>query len=144
MFLSTDDPALKRQVVDQMASAPQHMMASAAADMFTRDAAMTAAACQVPLRLITAGAPRSDLEQLRELCPQLVVGQTVGAGHFTQQLVPGQVHAMIERFLTLAWSSPGWADGRELAVQHRTWLARRRRHAAQPGRQPRCDARGRR
>ena len=106
MFLPTDDLALKLQVVDQMVSAPQHVMASAAEDMFTRDAVAVATACEVPLLFITAGAPRSDLGRLRELCPQLVVGQTVGAGHFTHLLVPEQVNAMIERFVTLVFTSP--------------------------------------
>ena len=35
------------------------------------------------------------------LCPQLMVDQTVGAGYFNNQEVPGQVNAMIERFLTI-------------------------------------------
>jgi hypothetical protein len=30
-----------------------------------------------------------------------MVGQTVGAGHFSNQEVPEQVNAMIERFLTI-------------------------------------------
>jgi hypothetical protein len=38
---------------------------------------------------------------LRELCPQLIAGQTVGAGHFHQLETPEQVNAMIDRFLTV-------------------------------------------
>jgi pimeloyl-ACP methyl ester carboxylesterase len=93
-----------------MASAPQHVMAAAAEDVFTRDAAATAAACRVPFLFITAAAPRSDLAQLRELCPQLVVGQTVGAGHFAQLLVPEQVNAMIARFLAVSALPPAERD----------------------------------
>ena len=40
-----------------------------------------------------------DLDQLRELVPHVMVGQTAGAGHFCQLEVPDQVNAMIERFL---------------------------------------------
>jgi hypothetical protein len=34
----------------------------------------------------------------------LMVGQTVGAGHFNNQEVPEQVNAMIERFLSIVTS----------------------------------------
>jgi pimeloyl-ACP methyl ester carboxylesterase len=101
MFLPADDRELLAQVADQMERAPQYVMTSAAEDMFTRDAAAISAACRAPLLFITEAAPRSDLEQLRELCPQVVIGQTVGAGHFMQLLIPDQVNAMIARFLTL-------------------------------------------
>jgi pimeloyl-ACP methyl ester carboxylesterase len=87
--------------MDDMASAPQYVMDSAALDMFTREAAPIAAACRMPFLYITGAAPRSDFEQLRELCPQVVFGQVVGAGHFSQLLVPDQINAMIARFLAL-------------------------------------------
>ena len=50
---------------------------------------------------VAAATPLSDVNRFRELCPQLMVGQTVGAGHFSNQEVPEQVNAMIERFLTI-------------------------------------------
>jgi hypothetical protein len=31
----------------------------------------------------------------------MTIGQTVGSGHFNQLEVPGQVNAMIEKFLAL-------------------------------------------
>lgn len=101
MFLPTDDPALKARVIEEMAEAPQHVMVSAAEDMFVRDGPKMASACRVPFLYITGTTPRSDLDQLRELCPQVVIGQTVGAGHFSQLLVPDQINAMIARFLSL-------------------------------------------
>jgi pimeloyl-ACP methyl ester carboxylesterase len=106
MFLPADDRELLKHVADQMASAPQYVMTTAAEDMFTRDAAAVAAACRAPLLFITEDPPRSDLKQLRRLCPQVVIGQTVGGGHFMQLLVPDQVNAMIARFLTLARATP--------------------------------------
>jgi eukaryotic-like serine/threonine-protein kinase len=48
----------------------------------------------------------ADLERVRQLCPQLVVGQTVGAGHFNNRVVPEQVNAMIERFLATTVEAP--------------------------------------
>ena len=40
--------------------------------------------------------------RLLEIKPDLIVGVTVGAGHFHQIEVPDQVNAMIDRFLELA------------------------------------------
>jgi pimeloyl-ACP methyl ester carboxylesterase len=55
----------------------------------------------VPALYIQAARPRPELERFGELCPQLVIGRTVGAGHFHQLEVPDQVNAMIERFLAV-------------------------------------------
>ena len=38
--------------------------------------------------------------------PQVVIGQTAGAGHFCQVEVPDQVNAMMERFLTISGLEP--------------------------------------
>jgi predicted ATPase len=65
------------------------------------DQARAAAACRMPMLHITS-LPWADVAPLRALCPQLVTGQTVGAGHFHQLEVPEQVNAMIDRFLANA------------------------------------------
>lgn len=44
----------------------------------------------------------TDMPRLRAVCPHVVTGQTVGAGHFHQLEVPEQVNAMIERFLAVS------------------------------------------
>ncbi|HEU0115710.1 MAG TPA: alpha/beta hydrolase [Thermomicrobiales bacterium] len=99
-FLPTDDPGDKARILDVMSSAPQHVMANALEHHILRwDGAAAATACTVPALYIGAAAPLADVARFRALCPHLVVGQTVGAGHFHNQLVPEQVNAMIERFL---------------------------------------------
>jgi pimeloyl-ACP methyl ester carboxylesterase len=65
---------------------------------FGFDTAKAAAACRVPFLYVDAGTANVDLERLRSLCPSLVLGRTVGAGHFHQLEVPNQINAMIERF----------------------------------------------
>ena len=52
--------------------------------------------------ILYAAKPSSDLARLRQLCPRVVTGQTVRAGHFHQLEVPEQVNAMIDRFLAPA------------------------------------------
>jgi pimeloyl-ACP methyl ester carboxylesterase len=102
LFLPTDDPKRKEQIVEHMASAPQYVMHSAMESIFACDTAASAGGCKVPALLINAAAPLSDLGRLREVCPHVMIGQTVGAGHFNQLEVPDQVNAMIERFMQVS------------------------------------------
>ncbi len=103
LFLPTDDPARKARIVEAMSSAPQHVMASAFENIFI-DTVATVATCKVPLLILMAAQPLSDVTRLRQVCPNVVIGQTVGAGHFHQLEVPEQVNAMIDRFLAVSLS----------------------------------------
>ena len=86
-----------------MSSLPQYVTLSAwEQHLLVWDGEQAAAACRVPALLISSGTPLSDLSRFRELTPQLVTGQTVGAGHFITLFVPEQVNAMIERFLVIS------------------------------------------
>jgi pimeloyl-ACP methyl ester carboxylesterase len=100
-FLPTDDPHRKARIVEQMASAPQHVMASAFECTFSFDSAAAVSSCTAPALLINAS-PQDDVDRVRELCPHLMIGQTVGAGHFIQLEVPEQVNAMIDRFMQVS------------------------------------------
>src|SRR5215467_13760334 len=46
-----------------------------------------------------SGGCYSDLPLFSSLCPQLVIGKTVGSGHFATLEVPEQVNSMIEDFI---------------------------------------------
>jgi pimeloyl-ACP methyl ester carboxylesterase len=99
-FLPTDEEQLKTEILEGMSSLPPYVMISALDHhILSWDAAGAVAACKLPALLIAAVTPLADLERMRQLCPQLVVGQTVGSGHFNNRVVPEQVNAMIERFL---------------------------------------------
>jgi pimeloyl-ACP methyl ester carboxylesterase len=56
----------------------------------------------VPVLYLDAGTPNADLIRARQIRPEMVVGRTVGSGHFSQLEVPDQVNAMIARFLAIA------------------------------------------
>src|SRR5215218_3924578 len=109
LFIPTDDPERKARIVAAMADAPQHVMASAMEQLFAWDGAAAAAAVSAPVLALDASRSLSDMARLRELCPSLVVGQTVGAGHFNHLEVPEQVNAMIARFLEVAVPAPAFA-----------------------------------
>lgn len=104
LFIPSDDPQRKAQIVDAMSSAPQHVMASAFENInLVHDTVGPASACKVPLLILMAAQPLSDVVRLHEVCPHVTIGQTVGAGHFHQLEVPDQVNAMIERFLKVTF-----------------------------------------
>jgi pimeloyl-ACP methyl ester carboxylesterase len=102
LFLPSDDVERRAQVADHMTRAPQHVMASAMECIFNCDSDASVSTCKVPTLLINAAAPLPDLDRVRELCPHIVIGQTVGAGHFNQLEVPEQVNAMIDRFVKVS------------------------------------------
>jgi pimeloyl-ACP methyl ester carboxylesterase len=101
MFLPTSDQELRDRIAERMASAPQHVMISALEGILRWDGEAAAQTCSGPALNLSAAHPANDLARLQELCPQWVMGQTVGAGHFHQLEVPEQVNAMVERFLTI-------------------------------------------
>jgi pimeloyl-ACP methyl ester carboxylesterase len=63
------------------------------------DGRSAAARCTVPALHIAAPPPLNPPQLLSEWLPNLVQGQTVGAGHFNQLEAPEQVNSIIEGFL---------------------------------------------
>lgn len=101
MFLAQDDPARRQRILDTMASARQDVMHSEWRETIENtDTETPLAQLQVPTLYIAAQEPLADLQRLRTF-DRVVVGQTVGSGHFHQFEVPEQVNAMIERFVAL-------------------------------------------
>jgi pimeloyl-ACP methyl ester carboxylesterase len=68
-FIPTDNQQRKERILEDMSSAPQHMMASAMESILTYDAAVVAEGCVVPALYIAADEPqpRTDMGRLHEL-----------------------------------------------------------------------------
>ena len=58
----------------------------------------------MPVLYIDAGSPNADLARAVELCPGLMIARTIGSGHFSPLVVPEQVNAVLECFLSLVLS----------------------------------------
>ena len=103
LFIPTDDPDRKEQILSGMTSAPQHVVLSAMQGLHDYDPAAVDAPV-VPGLYIAAdeAQPRSDMSRFHQMFPRILYGKTVGSGHFCQLEVPDQVGAMIDRFLALA------------------------------------------
>jgi pimeloyl-ACP methyl ester carboxylesterase len=95
-FLPTDDMAVKEKTIADMLSTPLHVAVPAWESAF--DGRAMAARCKVPTLHIGAAVPLNPMAQMEELIEGVVSGQTVGAGHLLQLLVPTQVNDMIEQF----------------------------------------------
>ncbi len=107
LFLSADDSERKSRLLSAMASVPQHVLASSFRNHITDyDATQVAGKCRLPVAYFAAAYKVADLDRFLALCPQLMVAQTLGSGHFSPLEVPDQVNAMIERFSACASNLP--------------------------------------
>jgi len=56
----------------------------------------------------------ADLERLKQLRPDAIIAAVAGSGHFLTLVVPDQVNAMLDRFLTvLPMAASARDEGRE-------------------------------
>jgi pimeloyl-ACP methyl ester carboxylesterase len=102
-FAPHDDQARKQWILDQAVRTPPHVTSSVWEESLAGwDDAEALRRCRVPVLYIDAGTPNADLARASELCARMVVGKTVGSGHFSELEVPGQVNAMLERFIAIA------------------------------------------
>lgn len=64
--------------------APQHVLVSALPNHLEKyDSVSAAAGCTVPVAYIGAATPLANLDSFARYTPQLVVGRTLGSGHFS-------------------------------------------------------------
>ena len=95
------DPVEKAWRIERMAENSQQLMVSALEGVLSFDSATAAAACEVPVLYLSSGPWYTDVSRFKELCPQLVTAQTVGAGHNFQLEIPEQVNPIIDRFIAV-------------------------------------------
>ena len=99
VILPTDDQARKAQIKAKMASTPQYVLANTFQSVATYDGPATAKACKTPAMYVGGVFP-VDTKRLKELCPQVMLEQIDGVGHFASMEAPGKVNAAIEKFVT--------------------------------------------
>ena len=102
LFIPSDDADRRAEIVKTMASVPHEIAAPAIGSLMTFDGSAALASVRCPIACINADAPINDVASMKATNPSVVIGQTLGAGHFNQLLVPDQVNAMIEQFLKVS------------------------------------------
>jgi pimeloyl-ACP methyl ester carboxylesterase len=101
MFMASDDPQRKADIAAAMAAAPQAVAAPAIGGLLHFDGPAALVAVQCPIASIGSDGPVNDAREMKRVNPNILIGQTLGAGHFNQLEVPDQVNAMIDRFLRI-------------------------------------------
>lgn len=98
-----DPPGLKAEYRRTATSTPAHVLAAVQEEFLNWDGEAALAAVRVPVLFTFVRAPGSyaELDRIKELCPQAVIGHTVGSGHFENRSVPDQLNSMIKRFLEI-------------------------------------------
>jgi pimeloyl-ACP methyl ester carboxylesterase len=93
-----DDPDRRREALQSIDQVPRHVVTAVWEAMLDWEPERALNTVRCPLLYLDHGQPDLDYQRLRSLCPWLLTGQTVGAGHRALQEVPDQVNAMLERF----------------------------------------------
>ncbi len=97
-----DDPSLCAWILEQAVRTPGHVTSSIWEESLRSwDDGEALRRCRTPLLYLDAGTPNADLARAVSLNPSITIGRTIGTGHFSQLFGPGQVDAMIERFVTV-------------------------------------------
>jgi pimeloyl-ACP methyl ester carboxylesterase len=99
LFLATSDPMRVESVLRTMMGAPGHVAAAALRGIVAFGGPAVAAQCKVPALHLAGAAPFNPPHLMSQWLPNVVHGQTVGAGHFNQLEAPDQVNSMIENFV---------------------------------------------
>ncbi len=97
-YLSTD-PDHAGGFIERMTPVPDYVLVNGWQTMTLFDSVPVLPEVKAPYLYIDCGQPGVDFVWLRELCPQVVIGKTVGSGHKALQDVPDQVNAMLRRFI---------------------------------------------
>lgn len=96
-----DPPGLRAEYHRTATSTPPEVLASVQEGFLEWDGEAALAAIRVPALFTFSRAPvtYAHLDRIKELCPNAVIGHTVGAGHFENRSVPDQINPMIRRFV---------------------------------------------
>ena len=101
MFLPTDDAERSGRILRTMCAVPDAVAIPMVRAMAAFDSVEILQRCDKPIMVISSAVPTNSSSFLLDANPAIMIGQTVGAGHFHQLEVPEQVNPMIERFLAI-------------------------------------------
>lgn len=101
LFLPDDDAVARQHTLDVMCAVPARVAADVLRGVAEWDGVRALRGCDAPVLAILSRPVGSNApDRLLALKPEIEIGVTVGSGHFHQLVVPEQVNAMIERFLS--------------------------------------------
>ena len=119
-YLPVDNPVSHGQALDRIDDAPERSIHATWDALMRWDPASALEGLEAPFLYLDHGQPDVDLDLLRQYCPQMITGQTVGAGHRALQEVPEQVNPMLERFIRHAAALADYARSTNGAFHYTT------------------------
>lgn len=114
-----DPPRIKEEYRRTALATPPAVLAGCQEGFVDWDGEASLAAVRVPALFTFSHIGKyADFDRIKELCPQAVIGHTVGAGHFDSHTVPEQINPMIRRFLDVYVTGPAAAAAAGAPAQH--------------------------
>jgi pimeloyl-ACP methyl ester carboxylesterase len=102
MLLTNNDATQKHWIIETMCSVPRRIAAAILRGVVAWNGTGAIQLCNVPLLVLRAKTGGSNApDRLLALKPDILIGVTVGAGHFHQLEVPEQVTPMMEKFIQI-------------------------------------------
>lgn len=92
------DPDLRRRILDGQAAVRPEVLASVTKHVYANTFSDALASLKMPALYVFSVMP-TDLDRLRQLCPQVKVETITGVGHFIPFEAADEVNAILDRFL---------------------------------------------
>jgi pimeloyl-ACP methyl ester carboxylesterase len=110
LFLPSDDPELRKDVLEQCARTPWHVLRSAFAAHLLRGSSVTdLQQLAIPAAYIGADGLPTEIWRVEGINRGVSTGKTVGVGHFSPLLAPHQINAMLDSFVVRVSASLAFA-----------------------------------
>lgn len=93
------DPAERARILDVLAACPQHVLVAAFEGMLAFDSRAAAAQVKCPFLYVGTSQRYADEEELKRLCPQLVIERLAGRGHYFPFEAASELNPLLARFL---------------------------------------------
>ena len=111
LFLPSDNPDVKNDILAQCARTPWHVLRSAfSAHLLHGSSVADLRQLTVPAAYIGADGLPTEIWRPEEINPRVSTGKTVGVGHFAPLLAPDQINAMLSAFIGRVNASATQAD----------------------------------
>jgi pimeloyl-ACP methyl ester carboxylesterase len=100
LFLTSDDPHVRQDVLEQCARTPWHVLTSAFAPHLLRgDSVGDLQRLAIPAAYIGADGLPTQIWRIEAINPRVRTGKTLGVGHFSPLLAADQINAMLSCFI---------------------------------------------
>jgi pimeloyl-ACP methyl ester carboxylesterase len=110
LFLASDDPLVRAEVLEQCGRTPWHVLTSAFAPHLLHGSSVSdLQRLAVPAAYIGADGLPTQIWRVEAINAHVTTGKTFGVGHFSPLLAADQINAMISRFVARLDGSPASA-----------------------------------